>query len=277
MTLSARNNYFKAGIVLAVLSLGLAAAGGYFAFPAFSEASAAAVTRSGGIILKLIEGFAEPSAHVPLWVVLASVVYSFISIILIYYFFEKTQSPEILFIGLFVISVAFELAKLAIPLRVVFPFSSVYLVVANRVMLFGRYFGLLSLFAASVYAAGLDSQKQYNIFLMFVMATLVITLNIPVDSLAWDSSFKLQNSYHAMFTLVEIGFFAMTALTFMVTAYIRSSRRYIYIGIGALMMLTGRNIMFHSDTWISPAPGLVLLAAGTWIVCSRLHKEYLWL
>ena len=277
MTLLARNNCFKVGIALAALSLGLVGICGYFAFSAFPEVSVAAAMRPGGIILKFIESFAVPSAYVPFWIMLASSAYSLISIILIYYFFEKTESPEILFIGFFVISVAFELARLAIPLRAAIPFSSMYLIAANRIMLFGRYFGMFSLFAASAYAAGLDSQKQHNVFFLFAMATLLIILNIPVDSLTWDSSFKIVNGNSSMLALLETGFLAITVFTFLVAAYIRGSRRYISIGIGAFMMLSGRNILLLSDTWLSPLPGLALLAAGTWLVCSRLHKEYLWL
>ena len=53
--------------------------------------------RLGGILQALLENRAYPSAYVPFFTMLAAVVYSLISIILIYYFFEKTQSTEILF------------------------------------------------------------------------------------------------------------------------------------------------------------------------------------
>jgi hypothetical protein len=233
--------------------------------------------RPGGVVLSIVENLAGASAYVPFWTMLATIAYSLTSIILIYYFFEKTQSPEILFIGFFVISLAFELARLAIPLRVAFPFSAMYLTAATRILLFGRYFGLLSLFAASLYSAGLDAQKQENVFFMLVMPALIIALNVPVDSLAWDSTFKLLSGHRSMFVMTEIGIFAMTVLTFLVTAYTRGSKSYIFIGVGVFLLFAGRNTLLHSDTWLSPAPGLALLAVGTWLVCSRLHKEYLWL
>ena len=277
MTLLARNNCFKGGIIFAALSLCLAVIGGFFAFPLLSEVSASAVMRSGGFILAFMENFAEPSAYVPFFTILAAVVFSLVGMILIYYFFEKTQSPEILFIAFFVISLAFELARLAIPFRAAFPFSGLYLVGVSRVLFFGRYFGLLSLFAASIYAAGLQAQKQQSLFLMLAIVALVIAANVPVDSLSWDSAFRLMSGYRFMFDMVEIGIMVITVFTFMVTAYTRGSRRYISIGIGVFMLFVGRNTMFHSDTWISPIPGLALLAAGTWLVCSRLHQEYLWL
>ena len=40
MTLSARNVFFKGGIILSALSLCIIAVGGYFAFSAYAEAAA---------------------------------------------------------------------------------------------------------------------------------------------------------------------------------------------------------------------------------------------
>ena len=276
MTISARNDFFKAGIILASLSLVLIAAGGHFAFSGYPQAAASAVLRSGGIIQILVGGFANPSAYVPFYTMLIAVLYSLISIILINYFFLKTQSPEILFFGFFVISLSFEFARGMIPLFKVVPFSAMYLMTSSRLLLFGRYFGVFSLFAASVYAAGLDGQKQQNIFFIAALSALIIALNVPIDPLVWDSSFTLLSGYGTMFIMVEIGILAVTMLTFFISAYIRDSRTYIYIGFGTFLVYAGRNILINSDTWITPLPGLLLLAVGTWLICTRLHREYLW-
>ena len=277
MTLSVRNNYFKGGMVLAFLSLGLVLAGGYFASPAFPEAAASAALRSRGILHGLVGEFAGPSASVPFWTMLGAVAYSFFGIIFIFYFFEKTSSPEILFIGFFVISLSLEFVRILIPLKRVFPFPAMYLITASRILLFGRYFGLFSLFAASVYAAGLDIQKQQSILFMTVLSALVIALSVPVDNNLWDSTFVLSYGYSFMFNMVETGILAITILTFIISAYTRSSRPYMYIGIGSFLVYAGRNILLNSDTWITPIPGLLILAAGTWLICTRLHRMYLWL
>jgi len=277
MTLSVRNNFFKGGIALAALSLCLVAFAGYFAYPAFPEAASSSAMRSQGMVQSLIANFAESSSYVPFWAMLCAVMYSFVSIILIYYFFEKTQSPEILFIGLFVISLTFEFARIVIPFSKISLFPAEYLVAASRVLLFGRHFGLFSLFAASVYAAGLDSQNQFNIFIILGLAALFIALNVPIDSLVWDSTFVLWNGYTSMFFMLEIGILVVSVVTFFISAYSRGSISYVLIGVSAFFALTGRNILINSDTLITLVPGFVILVIGTWSICARLHKEYLWL
>ena len=276
MTLSARNRFFKGGIILATLSLCIIAVGGYFTFSVFPRIEAYSAQRSWGMIQSFIAASAEPSAYVPLFTMIGAAAYSLISIILIYYFFEKTQSPEILFVALFVISLAFEVTRIIIPLKNVFPISGMYLVAVYRILFFGRYFGLFSLFAASVYSAGLDAQRQQNIFLVLFLVALIIALNIPIDSLLWDSTFMLLSGYKIMFYMVETGILVILVLTFFISAHTRGSRIYVWIGLGAFLALAGRNLLISSDTWITLAPGLAILIAGTLLVCSGLHKVYLW-
>ena len=282
MTLSNRNNFFKGGFILSIVSLGLFALGSFFAYQAFPASIASAAMRargifSGGLIQKLIQGFTEAHGYAPFWAIIASLAYSFISIALVYFFFEKTQSPEILFIGLFIISLSCEFTRIIIPLRNVFQFPSVYLIVAVRVLLFSRYFGLFSIFTASIFAAGLDEQKQKNAILILILAAMIIALNVPVDILVWDSSLKTINGYNSMFIIVETGILIITVTTFIISAHTRSTGDYVFIGIGSFLAIAGRDILLSSDTWYTLIPGLLILVGGTWFICSKLHRIYLWL
>jgi len=264
-------------MIFSAASLLLAAAGGYFSFSVFPDIARGAGLRSPGIIQFAAGRLVEASAYAPFCSILVTVACSLAGIILIYYFFENTQSPEILFFGLFINSFSFEFIRILLPLKQVFPFPSMYLITSFRVLFFGRNLGLFSLFAAGVYAAGMDMQKQQNVFLMLALASLFISLSIPIDILVWDSAFVLLNGYYAMFRIAEAGILLITITTFFVSAYTRSSRNYIIIGIGALLALVGRNVLFSSDNWITPLFGIFLLGVGMWLVCTRLHREYLWL
>jgi hypothetical protein len=277
MTLSTRNILFRGGIIIAALSLILVAVGGYFAYPAFPGLAASAAFRPSGIIQKLVSGLAETSSYVPLWTMLGAAAYSFISIVLIYHFFEKTQSPEILFIGFFVISLTFEFARLIIPLKAVFPIPAFFLIAASRVLFFGRYLGLFSLFASGVYAAGMDAQKQQSFLFMLILAAMIIAINLPMDIFVWDSTFMVWSGYRFMFSVVDAVVLALTIASFLISALTRGSRSYVLIGVGAFLAFAGRSILINSDTIITVFPGLVILSAGTWCICSRLHLEYLWL
>jgi hypothetical protein len=279
MTLSVRNNCFKAGIILSSLSLVAIAAAVFVIIPAsaYPEAASEAARRSAGMFQGVLEKLGPSAPYVPFVSMLGAVLYSLISIILIYFLFEKTQSQEILFFSLFVISMAVESIRIIIPLKVVYDFPTLYCVMATRILVFSRYFGLFSLFASGVCATGLETQKQRNTIIVILLTALAIASSVPVDGLSWDSALTMLTGYTAMFTIVEGGLLFFTVISFFVAAYNRSSRDYIFIGIGALLAFGGRNILLYADGWISPLPALVVLAAGTWFFCTRLHQIYLWL
>lgn len=102
-------------------------------------------------------------------------------------------------------------------------------------------------------------------------------MGTPIDGLSWDSTLSLINGYTSMFKLVEIGIILITTVSFFVSAYTRSTREYLFIGIGTLLVYMGRSLLFTADTWVTPFPGLAILMVGTWFICHQLHRVYLWL
>jgi hypothetical protein len=277
MTLSIRNNCFKAGIILSSLSLAVIAAAAFAALPAYPEAASEAVRRPAGMLQGLPEILSSGASYVPFVSMLAAVLYSLVSVTRIYFLFEKTQSQEILFFSLFAISLAVESIRLVIPLKIIWDFPGVYCVMAARVLVFSRHFGLFSLFASGLCAAGLEVQKQRNTIIVVNLAAMVIAMGIPVDGLSWDSSLTMLTGYTEMFTIVEWGLLFFTVINFLIAAYNRGSRDYVFIGIGAFLAFAGRNILLSADAWLIPLPALMLLTLGTWIFCTRLHQVYLWL
>jgi hypothetical protein len=277
MTLSNRNYFFKAGIVISAVNLIGIAVVSYKLFPLFPNLISASIRRSESVIQALVGRFLSPAPYVPFVTIITAVVYALITLILIYYFFEKTQSPEILFISLFALSFAFESARLIIPSQTAWKLPGLYLIASYRLLLFGRYAGVFSLFAAGVCASGFEIRKPGNVILLISGAALIIALGVPIDGLSWDSALGLNIGYASMFKMVETGIILITTVSFFVSAYTRAAREYLFIGIGTLLVCIGRNMLFVSDTWVTPLPALAILVAGTWFICHELHQIYLWL
>ncbi|MDR2257823.1 MAG: hypothetical protein LBE14_01600 [Treponema sp.] len=277
MTLWERNTAFKGGIILAAVCMLFISIAVFVILPVYPGQAQETVRRSAGLIQSFFGRFFEPNSFVPLVSIAGAGLYSLITLVLIYYFFEKTQCPEILFFAFFALSFAFEAVRLLIPLKAVYIISPPYLLMAFKILLFTRYFGIFSLFTASVYAAGLEVQKQRDIILIITVATMVIAMGMPIDTLSWDSSLSMISGYTSMFRMVEAGVLFITIVSFLISAYSRGAGEYILIGVGSLFVFLGRNILLNADTWISLFPALLLLAAGTWYICTQLHKVYLWL
>lgn len=276
MTLYKRNYFFKAGIFIASVFLLTIIIASFIILPMYPAVNAETVRRSSGILQNLTASFLKPAPYAPFVSMIGSVAYAFITMIFIYYFFEKTQSPEILFFALFVLSFAFEGIRAIVPIKIIYELPNVYLIMNFRVLLFARYFGFFSLFAASLYSSGLEVQKQRNIILMIMAAALMIALGVPIDGLSWDSSLNMISGYPSMFSMVELSIMLITMISFFIAAYSRGAKEYIFIGLGSFLVFLGRNILLNADTWLVPFPGLLILGAGTWFICTQLHRVYLW-
>jgi hypothetical protein len=277
MTIATRNRFFAAGIVISLVALAVTTSAAFSIIPVYPEAGNEAIRRPAGLLQIFMQRFLWPSPYVSYTTMIITVIYAFVTLIFIYYFFEKTQSSEILFFSLFVLSFAFEAIRILVPLWKVYDFPGIFLVISTRALLFFRYLGLFSLFTASVYASGLGEQKQENSIFILILVTLTLALMVPVDGLSWDSTLVPIFGYRTMFRMVDIGIIGITVISFLIGSYTRGTKEYIRVGIGSLLVSWGRAVLFSSDTWVTPFPGLVLLVLGTWLICAQLHRVYLWL
>jgi len=276
MTLSERNAFFKAGIAFCAVSTLLILAASFIIVPVYQTMGENSY-RPAGFFQVFISRFLEVDYIAVHSSVVMAVLFSIIGIILIYSFFEHTTAPEILYIAFFTVSLSFEAIRLILPLRLIYDIPSFYILIALRVLLFARYFGIFSLFAASIYAAGLEVQKSRNTIMIIFIAALAIIFSVPINTQIWDTSLNMINGYISMFRLIEAVVFITTVISFFIAVKVRGSKYYSYIGVGVMLALIGRNLLLGADNWVCPVLGILLLSIGTWFVCSKLHKIHLWL
>jgi hypothetical protein len=245
--------------------------------PFLPQYSEAAIYRPEGFFQKLAGRFFSTVPQVPFVSLFISTLYALAASIAVFFYFEKTQTPEILFFGLFVLSFVFETLRIIVPLRGIYEFPPVLLILGTRLLIFGRLFGVLSLFASSIYAAGLDIQKQGRVIAAIIIAILVISFKLPVTGVSWDTSFTILFAYSSMFRFADDVLMVITVISFLVAAYIRGTGDYRFVALGALLVSLGRLLLINTDIWITSFLGVIMLIAGTWFITTRLHQVYLWL
>ncbi len=272
-----RNRLLGVGIVAPILPatvLILSAAEAIRTVPAVSEES---IRRARGLIQLLAALLFEASPYAPLASIIFSILYAGTTVALIYYFFEKTQAPEILFIALFALSLAAEGFRIAVPLALARNWPPAYVVGAARALLFGRFFGLFALFAAGIYAAGLEYQKHGLVVIMVAAAAFAIAAGAPVDGLSWDSSFSPIPGYAFMLEIVQIGVAAIAVVNFLVAAYSRGTSDFAHVALGCVLLVIGRDGLIRADTWLALPLGAAAISGGTFLVAAKVHRFYLWL
>jgi len=269
--------YFKTGIFLSSCCLLLLLALTGKLLPFFREYCETASSRPDSPFQYLAERFFISVPLVPFVSLFAAVFYTFFVSIAVLIYFEKTQTPEILFFELFALSFVFEILRILVPLKGLFEISPVTMIIGTRMLIFSRLFGTISLFIASVYAAGLDMQKQGNVVIGIVIAILMISFRLPVNGYSWDTSFTMIFAYSTMFRFSELVLAVSTGISFLMAAYNKGTSNYRFIALGSLLVFIGRSLLFGADTWLTPIPALIMLVIGTYLIIARLRQVYLWL
>jgi len=276
MNLSERNAFLKAGIVFcAVLTL-LIIVASFILAPVYQNLGEN-INRPSDFLQAFIGKFIKVDYFAVHASLIMSVVFALFWLIFIHSYFEQTSAPEIVYVAIFSISFSFEIIRLILPLNQIYSIPSFYLMILARTLLFVRFFGIFSLLAASICAAGLEVQKIRTIIIIIFLTALIITFGVPIDTGTWDTSLNMSSGYYSHFRMIEIVVFFSTILGFFVAANVRGSRDYAFIGIGVMLALIGRNLLLKTDNWACPVPGLTLLCVGTWFMCSKMHKIHLWL
>lgn len=277
MTLSTRNRFLIAAFVATIPAIGTLVV----SFPEFAGAAARAMSaadqRAAGPLAALFELFAKPSAWATVSSIPLACAYAAGTIVMLYYSFEKTQAPEILFFALFAFSFIGEFFRISVPIAASREWPPAIVVGAARAVSFARFFGVLSLLASSVYANGIDFQKHGRVVIIVVITALTIAAGIPVDGLTYDTSFTPISGYRVMLDLTEITIAAIAAVSFLVGAYVRSAREFYAAALGVLLAVIGRDLLLRGDSWATLLAGSAFLIGGTWLFAVKIHRYYLWL
>jgi hypothetical protein len=273
MTLTTRNFYLLAGIGLSLAVLVLVFVFAHEIVPLLPGLASEAVRRPFNY------GLPDwpVNAYAPFATMLMAVFYAVVVQTLVYQFFEKTQSSEIYFFSLFAFSFTFDCGRMFIPLQHIYALPQAFPVAAERLELFGRFFGLLALFASSIYATGFKAQKQGTVFFAITLVALLFAIRIPIDPLAWDTSLRLNSGYRSMFKIIELAIALLSMASYLVSARMRGGKEFILVGIGVFLVYCGRTVLLNTDTIYTPLPAFLCLAAGTWLICNPLHRIYLWM
>jgi len=275
MTVPQRNLLFRIAIAVALGMVCVPAAAvwrGFRLFPAFS--ARAGFRPLPSVLDGLLGG---PDAYAPLAAAALFCLFSLVTLSLIYYFFEKTPSPEILCFAVFVFSCSFEAARLVIPFRETANLPVICAEAAGRTLIFARSVGLFALFAGSVCASGLTTRREGGMLALICVASLLVAIKTPVNAVAWDSAYMAETGFRMMLALVELFLAAFIVLDLLVAARVSGSREYRAAALGAFLAVAGKFLLASCDTWLVLALGLAALSAGAWFFCTSLHRLYLWL
>ena len=190
--------------------------------------------------------------------------------------FRKTVSSEIFFFAFWVLSLSIEVGRLFIYRFAVSISPLFWTIVASKVVLGGRIVGLLSFFAAGLYAAGFRNEKLGSAVALFTAAGWAIAYSMPIDSGVYEPILLMKLGYAGLSTVLAVIAGIAIVANFVYASFSTGEASYRAAAIGAALALLGQRLLVSQWHPIALALGAALLVLGSWLFVSRLHAYYLW-
>ena len=206
--------------------------------------------------------FSRPDPAFLLIIVLTGIacllVFAFIANLGVRKLYRRTDSAELLFLMLFCLSLCLEAWRLGNLIFPAFGLSQYLNVVITRLVLFSRFFGLLCLLVASLYAVGMK-YVQYPV-LIGGMAVLAFALAgvLPLDTSLYEPTFLYKLGDRRGFLFVRMILALLMVVNFVVAARVRRNRRFAIAALAAFLLFAGRELLQYG---IAPVPILLGTAA----------------
>ena len=233
------------------------------------------------ISLELFEGASTHKAFLirynPIIVISSmffQIVYVCVTSFMLYRVFEKTQSSDISYFFLFLISLIANSLRICMPLFNMFSVYSNLLIFCGNCVIFSKLLMPLSLFFVVV--MGDVEQRQdleKNIFLLLIGCIFFASI-IPLNTSNICMNFEVDYGYRTVIKIAAI----LVSVATLIALFFKNSQRFYtqYTTIGLGLIIVGTFILFNSTNLLKLILSFLFLLFGNIFYLKELHKQYLW-
>lgn len=190
-------------------------------------------------------------------------------------YFRRTSATEVFFFTVFVLSTAFDLAKLGSVAVYLLDAPRTITLVVSRFVHFGRLFGLFALFFAGFYAAGVEYQKHGIVLLVSLGLAFGIAAVVPLDTVRPASSLVFPVDGEIGYRTIVSVLYLLIPANFIYGSAKRTPEL-LAPTVCVVAVIVGRELLFLMVSPLSIIVGGALLVLGTFFFGNRYHHLYLW-
>ena len=188
----------------------------------------------------------------------------------------KTASAELFFFSIWAFSLGFESLRI---------FSLGFLIqnanlgtmaFITRLVMFGRYFGLVNLFMGSMLAVGFKQERMGGVLTAAFLLALFFATVQPVNSGVPAPDFLVDRGFGFLMSLFDSALVTMTLINYVVAWRMNRDTAFLASGAGlALCVLAAMLLRSNYSVWLIP-PAIGFLLSGGWLHIKSMNGYYLW-
>lgn len=200
--------------------------------------------------------------------------YGCITFFILYNAFEKTQSSEVIFFTVFVVSILLDSTRFWIVLFDLANSFTTRAIWCQNLVLFSRILAPLSLFILTTMSEPEKRQYIEQCILIVVIVALIFGIFDPINTGELLPNFCFVYGYAKSIKIASI----IICIACTIWLFFENRRKLLSnkITIGFVMICTGFFFLIDSSMPISLGLGLLFLYFGTAVYLRQLHNQYLW-
>ncbi len=188
--------------------------------------------------------------------------------------FRRSPSIPVFFMTLFFLSMTLDATKLA--QIVVASGSSQHLsLILGRVSIFAHVVGVLSLFAAGLYAGGIRMQRHGTVVFVGLLIAFSLSWSLPVDTTFLPDNLVypagVRESFQASLIVIQV----LAVLNFIQASISNRNPRMLVTALSVVLLAAGRELLFFlvDPLWIIVGIGAVIF--GGVVFTGQYYRDFL--
>lgn len=190
--------------------------------------------------------------------------------------FEKTQSSEVVYFSLFLLSCLSEGSRLSLPLFGLWKSYSRFFVFIGRLVFAGRFLAPCSFLLTALYSETEQRQDVDRNCIFVILLAIFTAILVPLDTSVVTSSCTIWWGYRTLFVIMRVLIYLLTFISLRLNAYKKDSSELKVNSIGFIILILGYSLLQASDNIVTLCVATVLFVSGTVVYLRSLHSRYLW-
>lgn len=188
----------------------------------------------------------------------------------------KTASAELFFFAVWAFCLSFEAFRLLSLGFMIQNASMGTLVLLTRLVMFGRYFGLLSLFMGSILAVGFKLERMSGVLSTAFLLALFFASVQPVNSGVPAPDFLIDRGFGFLMSLFDSALISMTLVNYVVAWRTNRDTAFLASGAGLALSILAALLLRSNYSPLLTLPATGFLVAGAFLHIKSMNGYYLW-
>ncbi len=195
---------------------------------------------------------------------------------MILFLFEKTQTIEVAYFSVFIFIISIEALRLFVPALKLWERPVIFTVLLSKTVFFCRIYAISAILISALFAAYPFTRHSKSVLFAISVFAFSVTFAIPANTSTLMTNFLIQSGFSNIDKIIFAVFALIASLTYYIRGKQSNIKEYITAAWSTFLILFGYMLLLTTASILPLITGIVAFITGTYYYLSAIHKYHLW-